>query len=131
MRLRQHFLTKQFVLFLVVGTINTFSGVLFSSIFAMWIPPAAAFVVGYCCSLFFSYLLNSYFVFKHKLALLKFIKFILSYIPNFIIQFICVVTLLNMLNINAIIVYAIAAVIGVPITFLLMKLFTFNNQQNR
>ncbi|MGG7153651.1 GtrA family protein, partial [Clostridium neonatale] len=56
------------------------------------------------------------------------IKFAISYIPNFIIQNIVVIIVFNIFNYDKIIAYILAAIIGVPVTFVLMKFFVFRKR---
>ena len=120
------FTDKKFILFIIVGCINAINGILLSAIYSTFLNSNIAFVFGYLTSLFVSYLLNSYITFKDKnLTINKFIKFCISYIPNFLVQLICVLIFINILHINKVITYTIAAIIGVPITYLLLVIFTF------
>ena len=119
------FTDKKFIKFLLVGVINVAKGILFSYLFSMFIPVNVAFVVGYIASVTLSYVLVSYIVFKDKLSVSKYIKFMISYIPNFLIQLIFVVVLYNMLGLYELIVYAISAIIATPITYLALKYFAF------
>lgn len=119
------FLNKEFLMFILVGSVNAFNGILFSFLFSLVFKNVSAFILGYSVSLVISYLLNSHFVFKDSFSFIKFIKFIFSYIPNFLIQFILVVFLLKTLGVHQLIVYSISAAIGVPITFIILKIFTF------
>ena len=114
---------KELFLFIIVGVINTFNGVVFATLFALFLTGTIAFLLGYACSLGISYLLNSRYVFKQSLSFVRFWKFCVSYIPNFSVQLICVILLLNLLNWPEFIVYTISAIIGVPITFLMVKFF--------
>jgi putative flippase GtrA len=124
-KLKNTFLTKEFITFLIIGVINTFNGTIFSYIYSSFLNENIAFITGYISGLFISYILNSLITFKEKLNLNKFLKFALSYFPNFIIQNIVVIIIFNMLGINKLIAYLLAAIIGVPITFILMKFFAF------
>nr|WP_243159507.1 GtrA family protein [Clostridium sp. SM-530-WT-3G] len=124
------FLSKQFFNFLIVGGINTINGILFSYIYSLFLEVNTAFIVGYITSMTISYLLNSTIVFKENMEFYKYIKFCISYIPNFIIQNICVLLFYNMLGWNKLIVFALAAIIGVPVTFVIMKLFAFGKKEN-
>ena len=124
-RIKEIFLSREFILFLIVGVINTFNGTIFASIYSIFLNENVAFVLGYISSLIISYILNSFITFKEKLEVRKFIKFAISYIPNFIIQNIVVIIVLNILNYDKIIAYILAAIIGVPVTFILMKFFVF------
>lgn len=122
------FLSKEFILFVLVGVINTFNGTIFSIIYSIFFNENIAFVLGYISALTISYILNSIMTFKEKIDLIKFIKFCISYIPNFIIQNIVVIIVFNIMNYNKIIAYLLAAAIGVPITFILMKFFAFRKK---
>lgn len=124
------FFSKSFILFLFVGCINTFNGILCSFLYSLFIENAnLAFVIGYITSLSISYLLNSFITFKEKLEFKKYIKFCISYIPNFIIQNIIVFIVYNTLNWHKLIAYALAAIIGLPVTFLLMNVFAFKKKK--
>jgi len=90
-----------------------------------------AFILGYISALLIAYILNSLFVFKVKTNFTKMFKFAISYIPNFIIQNIVVFTLYNIMGLWTLIAYITAAVIGIPITFLILKLFTFKEEANQ
>lgn len=122
------FLSKEFILFVIIGVINTFNGVIFSIIYSKFLDANLAFVVGYISGLFISYILNSYVTFKERLEFSKFIKFAISYIPNFIIQNIVVLIVFNIMGLNKLIAYILAAIIGVPVTFILMKFFAFKEK---
>lgn len=123
------FFSKQFIYFLVIGIINTFNGVVFSYIYSSFFNENIAFILGYISGLFISYLLNSFITFKEYLSVEKFIKFAISYVPNFIIQNLTVLLVFNILGYNKLIAYVLAAVIGVPLTFIFLKFFTFNSKK--
>lgn len=120
------FITKEFMLFLIIGVINTFNGTVFSYIYSSFLNENIAFIAGYISGLIISYILNSLITFNEKLEFYKFIKFGISYAPNFIIQNIVVIIIFNILGINKLIAYMLAAIIGVPVTFILMKFFAFS-----
>lgn len=122
------FFARDFFCFLVVGVINTFNGTLFSSLFSLVLNANLAFIIGYLCSLSVAYLLNSFFTFKEKLHWQKYLKFCISYIPNFVIQNLVVLVVYNLLGWHRILAYLIAAVLGIPITFLLTKFFAFKKK---
>ena len=119
------FLSIEFMKFVIIGVINTFNGTLFSYIYSSFLNENIAFIFGYITGLLISYLLNSYFTFKESLSIQKFIRFAISYIPNFLIQYIVVLIVINILGWYKLIAYGLAALIGVPVTFIIMKLFAF------
>ena len=123
--IKTNFLNKQFAIFIIIGIINTFNGSLFAFIYSQFMQANLAFVVGYISALSIAYILNSVFAFKERLSFIKLIKFAISYIPNFILQYIVVFIMYNLLGLMPIIAYVSAAIIGVPVTFLFLKLFAF------
>lgn len=124
-KIKKIFLNKEFIFFIGIGLINTFNGVVFSFIYSSLLNENLAFVLGYISGLAISYILNSYITFKEKLSFTKFIKFGISYIPNFIIQNIVVIITFNILGLHKLIAYCLAAIIGIPVTFILLKFFAF------
>lgn len=126
-RLKHMFLEPKFFVFIMVGGICTVSNVGFSAIYSMFIHnTTAAFIPGYVTSNIVGYILNSLLTFKDKkLSVLKFFKFFISYIPNFCIQTGIVWLYDRLIHGPGIIAYIAAALIGVPVTFVIMKIFTF------
>lgn len=124
------FLSKQFIIFVLVGCVNTCNGVLFPILFSLVIENMnLAYMISYIPSLTISYVLNSYFTFKEKhLSFTKCIKFMISYLPNFLIQNVVFFVVYNLLELPKIIATILAAIIGLPVTFLIMKLFTFKKE---
>ena len=125
-RIRHHFFTKEFFLFLVVGCINTFNGTFLAWLFRHAIPDSnIAFNCGYIVANLIAYVLNSKFIFPEPLSFQRLAKFAVSYIPNYVIQNIIVLIFYNWLGYPDIVSYLIAAVLGVPVTFLFVKIFAF------
>lgn len=126
------FFKKRFVIFIIVGCINAVIGILLATLFSSFIKDGTvAFLVGYSLSLVISYYINSAVTFKRKDYSVKlFVKFIISYIPNLIIQLVCVKLLIDYFNINNFISYSLSAIIGVPVTFAVLSLFAFKKGKN-
>lgn len=119
------FLSKEFLMFLIIGCINIFNGILFAFMFSLIVDANTAFICGYMISLLGSYLLTSALAFKEKFTFRKYAKFCISYIPNFIIQNVCVLVFYNWLTLDKLVAYALSAIIGIPITFLMVRFFAF------
>ncbi len=130
-KVKHTFFNPEFIRFVFVGCINTFNGVLFAYLYSLFIKNATvAFVIGYITSLLISYLLNSYITFKDKkLGIKKLIKFSISYIPNFVIQLISVFIFIDILHLHKLVAYIVAAIIGIPITYLALSIFTFQTKK--
>ncbi len=126
---KHHFLTKEFFLFLVVGCINTFNSTFIAWIISYLSPYGNLnFNIGYILANIVAYWMNSVIIFHESLSLERYVKFFISYIPNYIIQNIIVVIFYNMLGFPAVISYLIAAILGIPVTFLMVKIFAFGKK---
>jgi putative flippase GtrA len=86
--------------------------------------------MGYIISLIIAYLLNAKLNFKQKPEYGVFIKFAVSYIPNFIIQNVVVIIFYNWLGWHRLIAYVMAAILGIPVTFLLVRGFAFRKDNS-
>lgn len=123
---KHHFLSKEFFLFLVIGCINTFNGTFLAWLCAFLSPyNNLNFNIGYILSNLCAYWMNSRFIFHEPLSVNRYVKFFVSYIPNYIIQNIIVLIFYNMLDFPPVVSYLIAAVLGIPVTFLMVKIFAF------
>lgn len=121
-----HFLTREFFLFLLVGCLNTFNGTFIAWLFGLVSPyNNINFNIGYLAGNIIAYWMNSRFIFHAGLSPARFVKFFASYIPNYIIQNIIVLVFYNMLAFPPVASYLLAAVLGVPVTFLMVKIFAF------
>lgn len=123
--LRRHFFSREFLLFLAVGCLNTFNGSLLANALEHFLDTNFAFNIGYILANLIAYALNSRLIFHEPLALEKCLKFAVSYIPNYLIQNVIVFIFYNQLGFPSLAAFIIAAVLGVPVTFLAVKLFAF------
>ena len=125
-----YFYSRDFITFVFIGVINAFNGIWIAYVYSLFILNAVlAYIAGFCTSLVISYLLNSLLNFKSKISIFNFFKFVISNIPNFIIQVSCVILLLNELYFSKLLSYIISAVIAVPITFILVKFNVFKEEK--
>lgn len=127
--LKTHFLSREFILFLAIGCVNTFDCSLLSALLTPFLGDInLAFNVGYVLSNAIAYLLNAWFVFPTPLSWLGWGKFFLSYVPNYLVQNLLVAALYNLMGISPVLSFIISAVLGIPVTFLLVKLFAFGKK---
>lgn len=127
-QIRHHFLTREFFLFLVVGCINTFNGTLLTWLYAFLLPSNLAFNLAYITSNIVAYWLNSVFIFHEAMSPSRCVKFAISYIPNYLIQNAIVFITYNLLGTHIVVSSLIAAVLGIPVTFLMVKIFAFGRK---
>lgn len=113
----------EFVKYAIVGCINTadyyLSYLVFMDIFKF--SYRISFVLGYVVSILGSYFLNTYFTYKQKPSVKKFFIFPLTYIPNFIIQYLGIILLVDRLNMSSKVAPVLTAIVATPITFFVMK----------
>ena len=128
-RIIDQFLNKNFILFIICGLCGTLTNFVFSLIISKYLNPLISYVIGYSISLFVSYFLNEKLIYKGKLKIIKFIKFIVSYIPNFIILFSCVYLFINILSWHKVFAYLLSALIGIPLTYIITKIFAFSKKE--
>ena len=127
---KRQFFSFEFFRFLVIGCVNTLNGVVFSYLFSRILPAQVAFWCGYVLSLGISYLLNSAITFHERLSFPKMLRFFVSYIPNFLIQNVVVFLVHGVFGGTELMAYILAAVIGIPVTFLILKLFAFRKKKS-
>ena len=108
--------------------VNTLTTIVLSALLADVFGVNPAYVVGYLVGFLVSYLLNSRFTFQESLSFLKLGKYALATVPNFLIQNGVVLVIYNILGWHHLIASVLAAAIGVPVTFLLQKFFTFQKK---
>ena len=144
MRAIRPFLTVQFLTFMLMGMINTVISIVAATLLDiihvhLFSPDSAYrvfaahtninFIYGYFISIITSFFLNSKYTFHVKPTLKRFIKFPLSYIPNFAFQYIFVFIFTSN-GLHRTTAYILAAIIGTPITFAAMKLFVFSRRKS-
>lgn len=122
------FISMEFLRFIAIGVINAFNGIVFAYIFSLFMQENVGFICGYIVSLTISYLLNSLITFKESLGIKKYIKFCISYIPNFVLQNVIVFIFMNLLKWPTLIVYIMAVGVSVPITYIAVSCFAFGKK---
>ena len=113
----------EFLKYTIVGCINTadyyLSYLIFMDIFKF--SYKISFVMGYVVSIVGSYFLNTYFTYKQKPSVKKFLIFPLTYVPNFIIQYVGMILLVDRINMSRKVAPVITALVATPITFFVTK----------
>lgn len=123
------YLGKEFLLFIFCGGVGTLTNFTFALIISTKVNSTLSYVCGYIISLLVTYALNASLIFKEKYKIDHFMKFVISYIPNFTILFVFVLIFLNIFNWNNALVYALAGLLGIPVTYLLVKILVFKKEK--
>lgn len=122
------FLSKKFIGYCLIGIINTFNTAFFSWLAHFKVQENIAAYIGYFISLTINYILNSIIVFKNRLNLRRYLRFLLSYVPNFIIYTLVSLLTINIMQINQFWATVLATAAGAPVTFVIIKLFAFGSR---
>ena len=128
LKIKRTFVSKKFIEFCVLGVLNTFNHSLLSTLFSYFMQENVAYAVGYFFSLTIAFFLSSYIIFKKTPSLQRYIRFGISYIPSFIIGFLVTFITINTLKLPQFWATAIAAATGGPVTFVIMKIYTFKGR---
>lgn len=123
-----HLLSPEFFRFWCVGWINMAVAWALEASWSLVFSPNFAFTVGYAMSLLFSFVLNSKITFKTVMTMERLGKYILSYIPNFLVQTLTVLLFHNLLHWPHLVAYFLAAIVGTPVTFFCLKFFAFHKR---
>ncbi len=126
--LKRTFLSIGFLEYCAIGCLNTFNLAVLSSVACLVMQENIAAIVGYILSNIIGFVLNCHVIFKKKPTIRRYFRFAVSYIPNFIIYITGSVFTLNMLQLPQFWGTVLAAVIGGPITFIIIKLYTFKQK---
>ena len=122
------FVSKKFIGYCLIGIVNTFNTAFFSWLAHFRVQENVAAYIGYFISLTINYILNSMIVFKSRLALRRYFRFLLSYVPNFFIYTLVSLLTINVMQINQFWATLLATAAGAPVTFVIIKLFAFGNK---
>jgi putative flippase GtrA len=122
---KRMFFVREFLMYAMIGGINTLLGVVSAYLFSLFLQPMLAFGIGYIIFLTVSYLLNTKLTFKETYSIKKFFRFSIAYLPSFVIQFLLAGVLISAFGEARFLVYVLTVIAGVPLTFVVMRFYTF------
>jgi putative flippase GtrA/SAM-dependent methyltransferase len=128
--IKRTYFSRDFIIFVFCGGMGTLVNFIVSLLVSRSVNPSIAYIAGYGVGIFVTYSFNGLLLFHTKLSFIQFIKFIISYLPNFIILYTFVLFFLNILGWNKVVVYALAGLLGLPVTFILVKLIAFKKNNH-
>ena len=121
----------QIVRFGLVGVVNTGTFYVLYLVFHPHLPYFAAFTLAFLVSMVGSFFMNTYFTYRTRPTWRKFLLFPLPNITNYLVQSGGVVALVEWLKVNDKIAPLLAAVVAIPITFVLSKLVLTSRDSDR
>jgi putative flippase GtrA len=113
--------TPEFIRFLIVGGINTLSSYIIYTLFLLFFSYPIAYTLAYIIAIFVSYYLNTIFVFKHKTSLSKALQFPFVYLTQFLVGFVLLFILIDILGFNEFLAPFFVVLITIPVTFVLSR----------
>ena len=123
--LKRTFFSIGFIEYCALGLVNTFNVAILSSLIGCVAQENVAAIAAYICSNIIAFVLDCLIIFKKKPTIRRYARFAVSYIPNFVFYITGSVFTLNMLGLPQFWGTVLAAMIGGPITFIIVKLYTF------
>ncbi|TFD95740.1 GtrA family protein [Jeotgalibacillus sp. R-1-5s-1] len=124
--------SKEFWRFVIVGFINTFN---YYILYLFFIHVAdlnylIAHLGGFVISMVGSFYLNSYFTYRTKPTLKKFLQFPLTYVVNITVTTSAIFLLVEVMKLSETISPLLASGIAIPFTFLISKIILTKEQTN-
>lgn len=115
---------KQFWRFVIVGFINTFNYYILYLLFfhIVFNQYMVAHILAFLISMIGSFYLNSYFTYKTKPTLKKFLQFPLTYVVNFTVTTLGIFILVDILRFNENLSPLLASGLAIPFTFIVSKM---------
>lgn len=122
---------SSFIRFCLFGIINTLNTSIFSSLFGLFLQDNIAGILGYILSLQGAYLLTCRFIFRSKSTLKKYNRFLISYIPSFLVYILIHAGALGALKLSQFWASFLAVMLSGPLTFIIVKIYAFNETANK
>ena len=128
-KVKNTFINTNFLKFCLFGTINTFNTSLFSQILSwLHVQKNLSAVFAYIASLQIAFFLTCKFIFRKKPTFGKYWRFLLSYLPSFVV-YVLLHGLVGNLSISQFSSTLIAVLLSGPLTFAIVKLYAFEREE--
>lgn len=120
-RLREFLLQKEFGRFLVVGCLNTAFAYSLYFLFNLFMHYQAAYALAYIAGIFFSYWLNTRWVFKTAMTWKSFFAFPLVYVFQYGVNAILLHVLVETFHLSEWLSPFLVIIVSIPVTFALSR----------
>ena len=111
----------QIAKFAAVGVVNTGTCYVLYLLLHTWLPYYPAYVIAFLISMVGSFFLNTYITYRTKPTWRKFLLFPLTNLTNFVVTSVGVFVLVEWAHVNERIAPLAAAVVAIPVTFVLSR----------
>ncbi len=123
------FVSRNFLMYVAIGTFNTFNTALLSHFLALVVNDNFSSYLAYFIALSMGYLLNAKVNFHRTLVWREYLKFLSVYIPHFIIFAVISTVAISVFEFPPFWATVLASVTGSPITYIIMRFFAFGNRK--
>lgn len=115
------FLKGEFVRFVIVGCLNTgfYYAIYLLCLHVFSLHYLAAHFIGFFISMVGSFFLNTYFTYKVKPTLIKFLKFPITQLANTVLSAVFLFVLVEWMHVSSTFAPIVAVFFTVPITFII------------
>lgn len=129
-KIKDSFFNVKFLKYAAVGTVNTVNTAIFSTLFAhiVTIQENVSGALGFIASMTVGYFLHTKFVFEMPPSARRYVRFMISYIPNFVIYNVITALTISVFGWSTFVGTSLASIIGVPVTYLTILLFAFSRK---
>lgn len=121
----------QLLRFGVIGVVNTGTFYVLYLLLHTRLPYYPAYVIAFLISMVGSFFLNTYFTYRTRPTWRKFLLFPLTNLTNFIVTSVGVFVLVEWLHVGERIAPLLAAVVAIPVTFVLSRKILTHRDQER
>jgi putative flippase GtrA len=114
---------KEYAGFMMVGAVNT--GVtygMYAAFLLLLLPYKVSYSLAYIGGIIISYYLNSQFVFKEPVTLVKFLKYPVVYVVQYGLGIIILYVCIDIWSVSKWLAPIVVIVISLPVTFVISKL---------
>ena len=115
------FIKSEIYQFFIIGLCNTVVSWILFLILDLFMNYVLAYTFTFILCIASSYTLNSYFVFKQPLSLIRLFKYPIVFLIQYIIQAPSLIFLIEYLNVSKIFAIVFVTIITVPITFFISR----------
>ena len=112
---------REFIRFVVFGTVNTFTSYSIYVLLLLLVPYHAAYTVAFICGVFISYCLNARFVFHEKLRLARALQYPVVYLAQYVFGLALLYLLVEVAEASPLVAPFVVVVLTVPITYSLSR----------
>jgi putative flippase GtrA len=115
------FFNREFIRFILVGGVNTLITFGIYALLLLVMPYLVAYTTTYVIGIFFSYLLNTRFVFKGSFGIKKALQYPLVYLVQYLVGLVALYILVDNFNINRLLASPLIILVTIPVTFLMSR----------